>query len=333
MAQYLGVHAHEVALWTAAKAFPPQEIFEKVLEIILDAYENKLTQGGPASAALPSQDVSASAKPRALLAESPTAVAVISNILGDALDVIAVSTESEALDILQGSAMVAGRGIDVIICGQHFEGSQMLDFLQCVKAYKPTSRIPFICCRVLPTHLSENMLAAMRDTCEALGALAYIDLIGTEKRQGADAAVVQFRDAVGAAVRLPKTAQALRVLVVDDNADAAHTLTALLRMAGHNVQKAASGAEALRIAQEFRPAVVVLDVAMPQMSGYAVAERLRAAPWGRELTLIAVTGHGTPEDLARAKQAGFDHHFVKPVTLQQLLAAFPAPPSPPPAGQ
>jgi DNA-binding response OmpR family regulator len=174
----------------------------------------------------------------------------------------------------------------------------------------------------------------MREACEALGALAYIDLPDREQRKGREAAAVEFRDAVRAAVRLPKVAQGLRVLVADDNADAAHTLTMLLSMAGHQVQKAGTGAEALRIAAELRPSVVILDIGMPGMSGYAVAEKIRESAWGKDLTLIALTGRGESEDMARALDAGFDHYFVKPVELQRLLevfpAVFPASESPPP---
>jgi CheY-like chemotaxis protein len=94
-------------------------------------------------------------------------------------------------------------------------------------------------------------------------------------------------------------------------------------MAGHEVHKANSGAEALRIAFEVRPAVVVLDLGMPGMSGYGVAERIRSEPWGRDVTLIALTGYGASEDVARARQAGFDHHFLKPATVEDLLGVFP----------
>jgi CheY-like chemotaxis protein len=98
-------------------------------------------------------------------------------------------------------------------------------------------------------------------------------------------------------------------------------------MAGHHVQKASSGADALRVTEAFRPRVVVLDIAMPGMSGHAVAEQIRAAAWAKRVTLIALTGHSAPEDVARAKQAGFDHYFVKPVDVQQMLAEFPKPES------
>lgn len=115
----------------------------------------------------------------------------------------------------------------------------------------------------------------------------------------------------------------IRVLVVDDNEDAAHTLATLLRMAGHQVQKATSGVDALRIAEDFRPRVIVLDLVMPEMSGYAVAERLGAAAWGKEVMLIAVTGYGDTQQVARARQPGFDHYLVKPIDVQQLLTVFP----------
>jgi CheY-like chemotaxis protein len=335
LAEILGVHPHDLALWTAGKAFPPQAIFDKVLEIILDAHDEAQSAAQSAGSSAPAarekeakRDAPAQEpvrKPRALVADSEESFAVISRILAGEVDLIPVHTVTEAVDLLQGSAMVKGRGFDVIVCGQHFEGSQMLRFLEVVKAYKPTSRTPFICCRALPTRISEGGLAAMREACEALGALAYIDLPDRERKQGVEAASVEFRAAVRAAVHLPKDAQTLRVLVADDNADAAHTLTVLLRMAGHHVQKAGSGADALRIAEEFRPSVIVLDIGMPGMSGYVVAEKIRAAAWGKSVTLIALTGRGAAEDMARAREAGFDRHFAKPVELQQLLEAFPAP--------
>ena len=328
LAETLGVHPHDLALWTAGKAFPPQAIFDKVLEIILDAHDDALS----AKKSAPVRDAQgqgrgeqfpASTRPRVLVAGSLEAFAVISKILGDEFDLVPVHTVTEAVDILQGSTVVKGRTVDAIICEQHFEGSQMLRFVEVVKAYKPTSHAPFICCRALPTRIGDEGLAAMREACEALGALAYLDLTDREKEQGVEAASVGFRDAVRAAVHLPKDTQSLRVLVADDNADAAHTLTMLLRMAGHQVQKAGSGADALRIAEEFQPQVVVLDIGMPGMSGYAVAEKIRAAAWGKPVTLIALTGRGASEDVARAVKAGFDHHFVKPVALQQLLEVFP----------
>ena len=153
----------------------------------------------------------------------------------------------------------------------------------------------------------------MREACEALGAVAYIDL--------AERAAVEFRDAVRAAVNLRAAAQRLRILVVDDNPDAAHTLAALLRIAGHDAHKAASAAEALALGAQLSPQAAVLDIGMQGMSGYALAQAIRAADWGRDMLLVALTGRDEPEDVARAREAGFDHYFTKPARLEPLLAA------------
>jgi len=309
LAAALGVHLEDLEAWLAAKAFPPEAIFEAVLEIILDA--NRAASGAAAVAMR---------KPRVLIADRADAYATLASIFGDEFALVPAETFTEGLDLLQGSA--ARRiGFDAIVCGQHFDGSQMLRFLECVKAYRPTSPIPFVCCRVIETQLGGSALAAMREACEALGAIAYIDLVGRRHAAGAETAAVEFREAVRAAVRMKLPERPLRILVVDDNADAAHTLAALLRMAGHEVQKAAGGAEALRVGAALKPDAAVLDIGMSGMSGYALAERIKAEPWGAAVTLVAVTGHGLPEDVARARAAGFAHHLTKPVTVERLLEA------------
>jgi CheY-like chemotaxis protein len=111
---------------------------------------------------------------------------------------------------------------------------------------------------------------------------------------------------------------ALRVLVVDDNRDAAASLADLLRYQGHQVTTAFDGPEALQAARDQRPAVVLLDLGMPGMSGHEVARHLRDLPEGRAATLIAVTGWGQDEDRRRSREAGFDHHLVKPVEPEAL---------------
>lgn len=258
-----------------------------------------------------------------MVADSPEGFLAISAILGDEFDLVPVHTVTEALDILQGSAVMNGRAVDVIIAGQHFESSQMVHFLQCVKAYKPTSHVPFICCGALPTQLSYGGgLAAMREACEALGALAYIDISEEGKGPGKEAVAVEFREAIRAATRVPKHSKNLRVLVVDDSRDSAHTLSALLRLLGYDVQKAESGSEGLRVGAEFLPDVIILDIAMPAMSGYAVAQLIRGASWGRHPTLVAITGYSSPEHEEKAKKVGFDYYFPKPVTLDQILGVF-----------
>ena len=302
LAEALGVHPHDLALWLAGKAFPPQSIFEAVLEIILDE-----------KSAAPQATDTGARRPRVLVAYNAEGYAILSRILGEEFALVPVRALTEALDLLQTSAAARHLAIDAIVCGQHFDGSQMLRFLECVKAYRQTSAIPFICCRVIPTQLRGSALGAMREACEALGAVAYIDLAERQHTAGAEKAAVEFREAVRVAVRMKSAERVLRILVVDDNADAAHTLTALLRMAGHDVQKAASGAEALRVGAELMPDAAILDIGMSGMSGYELAERIRRAPWGTQVLLIAVTGRDATPD------SGFAHHFIKPLAVEELL--------------
>src|SRR5258706_52216 len=209
-AEALGVHPHDLAVWLGGKAFPPQAIFEGVLEIILD--EKKPA----AHAALPGAQ--ATPKRRVLVAESAQGYEVLAKVLGEEFTLVPVRTLTEGLDLLQNSVVARHHALDAIVCGQHFEGSQMLRFLECVKAYKATS-----------------------------------------------------------------------------------------------------GAEALRVGAQLKPDAAVLDIGMRDMSGYVLAERIRREPWGTAVTLIAVTGHGAPEDLERGREAGFAHHLMKPVTVEQLL--------------
>ena len=113
-----------------------------------------------------------------------------------------------------------------------------------------------------------------------------------------------------------------RILVADDNYDAAQSLALVLGMDGHEVRTASDGLEALRIAEEFRPQLVLLDIGMPKLDGYETARRLRERPWSEATRLFALTGWGQEEDRERARRAGFDRHLVKPVdpeALSQLL--------------
>jgi CheY-like chemotaxis protein len=111
-----------------------------------------------------------------------------------------------------------------------------------------------------------------------------------------------------------------RVLVADDNRDAADTLGMLLELYGHEVRVAHSGNAALEMAQTFRPDVALLDIGMPDLDGYAVARNLRVENSCPDIVLIALTGYGQDGDKARARAAGFDHHLTKPVDPSKLEA-------------
>ncbi|MGH8260778.1 MAG: response regulator [Steroidobacteraceae bacterium] len=116
---------------------------------------------------------------------------------------------------------------------------------------------------------------------------------------------------------------ATRILIVDDNPDIIESTSLILELAGYAVRSALSGQAALDLAPAFRPSIVLLDIGMPGLDGYAVARRFRAEPLLRDTVLIAVTGYGTAADRARAMSAGFDRHLVKPVdpaVLEQTLA-------------
>jgi len=109
-----------------------------------------------------------------------------------------------------------------------------------------------------------------------------------------------------------------RVLIADDNRDAAESLSLLLEMSGHEVRVAHLGHAALSLARTFRPDVALLDIGMPDLSGHDVARALRLEPWASNLQLIALTGWGQDDDRRRAFEAGFDHHCTKPIDPDQL---------------
>jgi signal transduction histidine kinase/CheY-like chemotaxis protein len=116
---------------------------------------------------------------------------------------------------------------------------------------------------------------------------------------------------------------ARRVMIADDNKDAADALGMLLDLAAHEIRVAYSGRSALTLARTFRPDVAFIDIGMPDLSGYEVARELRREPWGAGICLVALTGWGQDDDRQRAKHAGFDQHMTKPVdpdALERLLA-------------
>jgi CheY-like chemotaxis protein len=115
-----------------------------------------------------------------------------------------------------------------------------------------------------------------------------------------------------------------RVMIVDDNADAAKLLAMVVQFIGHEVKTAFDGVEAVQVAEQFLPDMIIMDIGMPIMNGYDAAQRIRSQPWGTKIFLVALTGRGEEEVRHKAREAGFDHHLVKPVTpeaLKELLAS------------
>jgi two-component system CheB/CheR fusion protein len=114
-----------------------------------------------------------------------------------------------------------------------------------------------------------------------------------------------------------------RVLIVDDNEDAANSLAMILNLGGHETASVYTAVDALQRAASFRPDVVLLDIGLPGMDGYEVAQKLRELPGLRDIRLVAVTGYGRSDDRIRARDAGFDDHLTKPVefaVLERTLA-------------
>jgi PAS domain S-box-containing protein len=123
-----------------------------------------------------------------------------------------------------------------------------------------------------------------------------------------------------------KMSASLRILNVDDNRDGAESLAVLLNFMGNETRTAFDGEEAVRVANDFRPNVVLLDIGLPKLNGFEACRRIRESSWAKNTTLIAVTGLGQEDDRRRSKEAGFNHHMVKPVDpneLMKLLADLP----------
>lgn len=109
-----------------------------------------------------------------------------------------------------------------------------------------------------------------------------------------------------------------RILVVDDNRDSAESLGMLLGLMGNEVRTVHDGQRAVETAEDFRPEVVLLDIGLPRLNGWDAARTLRQKPWSQETILIALTGWAQESDRRRSREAGFDHHLVKPVDLALL---------------
>jgi CheY-like chemotaxis protein len=115
-----------------------------------------------------------------------------------------------------------------------------------------------------------------------------------------------------------------KIVVADDNRDAADTLAMMLTLAGNEVRTAGDGQEAVAVAEAFRPDAMLLDIGMPRLNGCDACRRIREQPWGRDILVVALTGWGQEEDRRRSQEAGFDAHLVKPVdpaALDKLLGS------------
>ena len=128
------------------------------------------------------------------------------------------------------------------------------------------------------------------------------------------------------ATAVKTTPKRFRILVVDDNHDSALSLAMMLSIMGHETRTAHDGESAVETAESFLPEVVLLDIGLPKLNGYEVAQRIREKPWGAAMFLIAVTGWGQEEDRQRSSEVGLNVHMVKPVepaALEKLLAGLP----------
>src|SRR5204863_3568559 len=118
---------------------------------------------------------------------------------------------------------------------------------------------------------------------------------------------------------LPQQIPPRTILVVDDNVDAAASLVRLLRVSGHQTSVAHDGLEAIALAEQGRPDVVLMDVGLPKLDGHEACRRIRSQPWGKDMLMIALTGWSQEEDHRKSREAGFDAHMVKPLHYDELL--------------
>ena len=123
----------------------------------------------------------------------------------------------------------------------------------------------------------------------------------------------------GVTATTPTVIPRRRILVDDDNRDAAASLSLLLELDGHAIVTAHDGASAYTAAETHRPEVTLLDIGLPVMDGYEVCRRIREQPWGSAMILVALTGWGQEQDRSRTRAAGFDAHLVKPVNYADLM--------------
>jgi CheY-like chemotaxis protein len=109
-----------------------------------------------------------------------------------------------------------------------------------------------------------------------------------------------------------------RILVADDNDDSVASMALMLKILGNEVRTASDGREAVEVAETFQPKLILLDIGMPQLNGYEACRAIRQKPWGADVIIVALTGWGQEDDKQKAREAGFNHHLVKPVGLDAI---------------
>lgn len=179
-------------------------------------------------------------------------------------------------------------------------------------------------------HDLRNCLASMRAGASMLHRSANQPAIVAKVADGMFEQVQEMLDLVDAFIGRPKagenrptdvphiSTESLKILIADDNTDAANTLATYLRLSGHHPVVAFDGSEALQLAADEPPDVMLVDLTMPTLNGYDVARNIRAQPWGSAVRLIAVSGWFSPDDIDRIANAGFDAHLSKPIDMDEL---------------
>lgn len=118
--------------------------------------------------------------------------------------------------------------------------------------------------------------------------------------------------------QMKETNERRRILVVDDNHDAADTLAMMLQLTGNEVQTCYSGLDGVAAAESFQPVAIMLDIGMPNVNGYETCRMIREKEWGKSIVIIALTGYGQQDDIQKSKESGFNAHLVKPLHLPDL---------------
>jgi CheY-like chemotaxis protein len=124
----------------------------------------------------------------------------------------------------------------------------------------------------------------------------------------------------------PFVGRPIKILVVDDDRDVVDTLKLLFELHGGTTHVAFDGVEAVRLAEELRPEIILLDIGLPRMNGLEACRRIRQHAWGRSMVIVALTGFGQDKDYAKSEESGFDMHLVKPVDPELLLTVLAATP-------